>query len=74
MPKHTGTSPKACLPGDNCQGQALVEYMLLLVLIAIALMVTLSNLGTTITEDYSKASSSLQTIGGGGGGDDGSRR
>ena len=69
MPKDTAISPKALLPGADSQGQAIIEYMLLLVLIAIAIMATVSNLGTTISEDYNKASNSLQTIGGSGDGD-----
>ena len=45
----------------NKRGQTLVEYALLLVLIAVVLVVMLSSLGVTVTNTYSRINSSLPT-------------
>jgi pilus assembly protein Flp/PilA len=49
------------------EGQDLVEYALLLFLLAIATMTILSTLGTHISGVFSDAASELNPVGGGGG-------
>jgi Flp pilus assembly pilin Flp len=64
MFKGENQSRKANLRGTHARGQALIEYVLILVLIAIVLMVTVSNMGTAVSNNYSKVDDSMQTLGG----------
>jgi len=54
------------------KGQGLVEYALILVLVAIVVIAALTLLGPTIGNIFSSVNSSLTTVGGGGGGGGGS--
>jgi len=48
------------------KGQALIEYALILVLVAIAVIVMLRALGGSVNNTYSTINNALRTTGGGG--------
>lgn len=48
-----------CCPGDDERGQGMVEYALILVLVAIVVIVVLSTLGHTVNNVYSNINTGL---------------
>lgn len=48
--------------GRNQQGASLVEYALLVALIAVVCVVAIQGLGTTVSTQYSEISSGLDTF------------
>ncbi len=57
---------KACWRWCSARGQGLVEYSLILALIAIAIIIILTYLGSVVqTSLYSKIGSGMQNAGGG---------